>query len=339
MKILFITLSNIGDCFLSLPALDSLLAVYPKAEVTVMCGRRCAGIFEGNFYIKRCIIYERKISFLRRLGFLFELRNGRYDLVVDLRNSAIPLFLKAKYKTYPWVNAPRKIAHRSNRHLYKVEPFIRPLAIKAKFVPTEPGSRLFAGNKPDELLFKKSLCISDQDRRSADNLLNEVNISRSDKFILVSPGARSHIKRWPEDKFAELNNRLIQDFKVKVLIVGDEGDFSVCAAVQAKIPSGALNICAKTSLKSLAGLMEKASLIISNDSAVMHLASYLDRPVLAVFGPTDYQKYGPWGRSFEVVHSRLECSPCEIAQCSLGSLKCMEDINVDEVYAAAKKLL
>lgn len=327
MKILFITLSNIGDCFLSLPALDSLLAAYPKAEVTVMCGRRCAGIFEGNFYIKRCIIYDRKISFLRRLGFLFELKNYKYDLVVDLRNSAIAFFLKAKYKTYPWINAPPDITRMSDRHLYKVRPFIRPLAIKAEF------------EKSDELLFKKSLYISNQDRRSADSLLNEVNISPSDKFILVSPGARSHIKRWPADKFAELSNRLIQDFKVKVLIVGDEGDAPVCEAVRAQIPSGGLNICARTSLKSLAGLMKKAGLIISNDSAVMHLASYLDRPVLAVFGPTDYRKYGPWGRSFKVVHSRLECAPCEIAQCPRGSLKCMEDINADEVYAAAKKLL
>lgn len=334
MKILFITLSNVGDVILSLPALDSLLAAYPKAEVTVLCGERATGLFADNFYLKRCIVYDSSKGFRQKLRIFLELKKEVFDLLVDLKNSALPLLLKARHKTYPWFNASARIAHMRYRHLYKVQ----------KFAWSAPLDRA-------SFLFRKSLYISDKDRKVISNILDyEAGLSSEDKFIVVSPGARSHIKRWPADKFAPLCARLIEEFKIRVILVGDESDAQACAAVQKLIQQPVVNLCAKTSLKSLAALIERAQLVISNDSAVMHLASYLDRPTLAIFGPTDYKKYGPWANRSEVVYSKLGCSPCEVAQCPLGDalspplragagLKCMKDIGVEEVYAAAKRLL
>lgn len=324
MKVLFITLSNIGDCLLSLPALDSLLSAYPKAEVTVLCGERAMGLFADNFYLKRCIVYDSSKGFRQKLRIFLELKKEVFDLLVDLRNSALPLLLKASHKTYPWFKAPAKVTHMRDRHLYKVQKF-------AWSLPLDRAS----------FLFRKSLYISDKDRKVIFDILgNEAGLSSGDKFIVVSAGARSHIKRWPADKFALLCARLIEEFKIKVILVGDESDVETCAAVQKLIQQPVVNLCAKTSLKSLAALIERARLVISNDSAIMHLASYLDRPTLAIFGPTDYKKYGPWAVRSEVVQSKLGCSPCEAAQCPLGdTLKCMKDIGVEEVYAAAKRLL
>lgn len=330
MKILFITLSNIGDVILSLPALDRLLAVYPKAQATVVCGERAAGIFEDNFYIKRCIAVKGKTGLGKRFALTRELRKDAYDLIVDLKNSALPLFLKARHKTYPWLNAPGDIVHMSQRHLYKVKKFTRAIEIAQSYKGTIEGG---AG------ILRKALCVSSKDRAAAQNLLYGANVWHDDKFILISPGARSHIKRWPENKFIVLLDRISQELGQKIVIVGDETDAEICAAVKKGMASAAINLCAKTSLKCLAALAEKARAVISNDSAVMHLASYLDRPVIAIFGPTDYKKYGPWSSRSEVVRSRLDCSPCRAAQCKIGTLKCMDDIGVDEVYAAVKKLI
>lgn len=324
MKILFITLSNIGDVILSLPALDSLLSAYPKAEITVLCGERAMGLFADNFYLKRCIVYDSSKGFGQKLRIFLELKKEVFDLFVDLRNSALPLLLKARHKTYPWFNASAKVAHMRARHLYKVQKF-------AWSVPLDRTS----------FLFRKSLYISDKDRKVISDILEyEAGLSSEDKFIVVGVGARSHIKRWPADKFAPLCAQLIEEFKIKVILAGDESDRQACAAVEKLIQQPVVNLCGKTSLKSLAALIERAQLVISNDSAIMHLASYLDRPTLAIFGPTDYKKYGPWSGRSEVVHSSLGCSPCEVAQCKLGdTLKCMKDIGVEEVYAAAKRLL
>lgn len=331
MKILFITLSNIGDVILTLPALDSLIAVYPRAQVTVLCGERATGLFEGNFYIKECIPYNKRATFLERVKFCLGLKKQGYELIVDFKNSALPLLLGARHKTYPWLNAPAGTLHMSKRHLFKVRPFVQPLYIRDKL----EGKMASAGS----LLSRKGLFISDSDRRSGIDLLSQANISSDEKFILLSPGARSHIKRWPEEKFAGLGDKLAGELKIKVVIAGDVSDTEVCHAVKARMSYAAADLCARTSLKCLAAIVEKASLVISNDSALMHLASYLDRPTLAVFGPTDYKKYGPWAIRSEVVHSRVECSPCETAQCVRGDLKCFHDIGVEEVYAAARKLL
>lgn len=324
MKILFISLSNIGDVILSLPALDSLLAAYPKAEITVLCGERAMGLFADNFYLQRSIVYDAHKGFRSGLRILFELKKEVFDLLVDLKNSALPLLLKARHKTYPWFNASARIVHMRDRHLYKVQKF-------TWSVPRARGS----------FLSRKSLYISDKDREAISNILEyEAALSVEDKFIVVGPGARSHIKRWPVDKFALLCARLIEEFKIKVVLAGDESDGETCAAVQKQMPQPVVNLCGKTSLKSLAALIERAELVISNDSAIMHLASYLDRPTLAIFGPTDYKKYGPWSACREVVHSNLGCSPCEAAQCKIEDiLKCMRGIKVEEVYAAAKRLL
>jgi lipopolysaccharide heptosyltransferase II len=330
MKILFITLSNIGDVILSLPSLDRLLAVYPKAQATVVCGERAAGIFEDNFYIKRCIAVKGKTGIGKRFALMCELKKDAYDLIVDLKNSALPLFLKARHKTYPWFNAPGDIVHMSQRHLYKVKKFTRAFEIAQSYEGTIDGG---AGT------LRKALCVSGKDRAAAQNSLYDAPDWHDDKFILISPGARSHIKRWPVNKFAELADRLIRELGQKIIIVGDEGDAESCAALKKAMSSPAANLCAKTSLKSLAALTEKARAVISNDSAVMHLASYLGRPVIAIFGPTDSKKYGPWSSFSFVVRGKLNCSPCQAAQCKIGTLKCMDDISVDEVYAAVRRLL
>lgn len=330
MKILFITLSNIGDVILSLPSLDRLLAVYPKAQVTAVCGERAAGIFRDNFYIKRCITVKGKTGLWKRLALMRELKKDAYDLIVDLKNSAFPLFLKARHKTYPWFNAAGDIAHMSQRHLYKVKKFTRAFEIAQSYKGAIDGG---AG------ILRKALCVSSKDRAAAQNLLYEANTWHDDKFILISPGARSHIKRWPVNKFARLADRLIQEQGQKIIIVGDDGDAESCAALKKAMSFPAANLCAKTSLKSLAALTEKAQAVISNDSAVMHLASYLDRPVVAIFGPTDSKKYGPWSSISSAARSKLNCSPCGAAQCKIGTLKCMDDISVEEVYAAVRRLL
>ena len=84
--------------------------------------------------------------------------------------------------------------------------------------------------------------------------------------------------------------------------------------------------------------LQRAALVLSNDSASLHLASAVGAPTVAVFGPTDERKYGPTAPRSRVVRRRLFCSPCEQALCRF-SHECMRFIGADEVYDAAKRLL
>ena len=84
--------------------------------------------------------------------------------------------------------------------------------------------------------------------------------------------------------------------------------------------------------------MQRAQLVITNDSASLHLASTLDVPTVAIFGPTDEAKYGPTSRARRVIRRRLFCAPCEQALCRFHH-ECMRFISPDEVYEAARGLL
>ena len=116
-KILFMTLSNIGDVILTLPVLDSLRANYPKAKITVMCGVRPASIFKDNPFIDRLIIYDKHCGFNEKIGLFNTLRKEDFDLIVDLRNSFLSRILPAQYKTSPFLTLPRQISHMRHRHL------------------------------------------------------------------------------------------------------------------------------------------------------------------------------------------------------------------------------
>ncbi len=120
-KILFITLSNIGDVILTLPALDFLREEFPSAKITVIAGARPKEIFEDNPNINRLIVYNKHSKLKEKIKLFQELKQEKFDLVVDLRNSLFGAFLPAKYKTSPFLSLPKNMPHMKDRHLYRTQ--------------------------------------------------------------------------------------------------------------------------------------------------------------------------------------------------------------------------
>jgi ADP-heptose:LPS heptosyltransferase len=114
-KVLFITLSNIGDCILTLPVLDLLRENFPQAEITVMVGPRPKEIFAGNPYIHRLVVYDKYAGLKEKIRLFRELKQEKFDLVIDLRNSLFGALLPAKNKTSPFLVIPRQIRHKIGR--------------------------------------------------------------------------------------------------------------------------------------------------------------------------------------------------------------------------------
>ena len=325
-KILFITLSNIGDVILTLPALDALRQRYPEAKITVISGPRPKEIFEDNPKINRLIIYDKHTSLGQNFRLFNSLKKEHFDLVVDLRNTFFGLFLPAKHKTSPFKFIPKAIKHMSQRHLYRL-PIIdsRPLT---------PDSQLLT-----DKLKRDSLYIRPEDEEYINAILKENGIAPQDKIIVIAPGARSHIKRWSADKFLSLIPKLEQEFGAKIVLAGDKEDSAITQYILKNTGSPVADLAGKTSITELACLLKNSSCLITNDSAVLHLASYLDVPVAAIFGPTDETKYGPWSEKSVVVKKDIHCRPCAKAQCRYESLACMQVIRTEDVLRAVRDLL
>lgn len=319
-KILFISLSNIGDAVLSLPALDHLKANFPEAKVTVISGERPKELFEQNPWVEKVIVFDKRAPLKEQLGLFKQLKKEKFDLVVDLRDSFFGRFLAAGRNSSFFLKVPAQIKHMKDRHLY------RALGSRLKVLR---GGGIPAG----------ALHISPQDAQYVERLLETNSIRPEDKIIVVAPGARSHTKRWPEEKFVQLLKILAKEQSVKIILVGDKNDSSVNKYIAGNAKCPLLDLSDKTSLAQLACLLKRGALLITNDSASMHLASYIGTPVVAIFGPTDEKKYGPWSVVSEIVKKDISCRPCAKAQCRFESLACLNLVKVEDVMRAGRKIL
>ena len=126
-------------------------------------------------------------------------------------------------------------------------------------------------------------------------------VKHLEKIIVVSPGAADEKKRWSEEGFARVCDSVINDHRGSVVFVGDEVDKEGVARIQSRMRHRAVDLSGRATLLQVGYLLSRAKLLISNDSAPMHLASYLNVPVVALFGPTNPRRYGPWSEGSVVV--------------------------------------
>jgi len=308
-KILVISLSNIGDVILTFPVVDVLKEEFPSARLSMVVGPKAFPLVKINPLFDKVYVFDKHQSGLTTVRWVKALRREGFDLVVDLRNTAIPLLLSPKYRT-PIRRTKTEKQHMKNRHLARlcsVLPFI--VESKKRF----------------------ALVIPDQERKTISDLLNPF-VRPEEPFVIIGPGAANHLKRWASENFAKLSDALTQQYGWKIVFVGDANDRDIVEKITTQKKFPALNLAGKTTLLQLAALLEKSSLAIVNDSAIMHLASYLNIPVLALFGPTDSHKYGPWSGQSRVVRKNIFCSPCQKSGCAHDH-SCMTDIGVEDCLA------
>jgi len=146
-------------------------------------------------------------------------------------------------------------------------------------------------------------------------------------YVVLCPGAEyGPAKRWPY--FAELAARL----KQPVVLLGSQNDVSAAEGI------GGRNLVGRTTLDEAIDIIAGAELVVSNDSGLMHVAAALGRPLVALFGSSSPEKTPPQRGRSRVLWLKPECSPCYARECPLGHFRCMRELSVDMVLAAAGEL-
>ncbi|MBF0385594.1 MAG: glycosyltransferase family 9 protein [Candidatus Omnitrophica bacterium] len=308
-KILVVSLTNIGDVILTLPVIDILLRDFPSAKISVIIGPKAATLFSQNPFLDKIYIFNKNQPLLKTIKWVLWLRKQEFDMVIDLRNTAIPFFLNPPYRTSLF--SEKVNAHKKEKHLNRLSTLMA-----------------VGGNPPDKI----SIYVGKEDKAYVDTLLGDNNLV-SKTICLISPGAASEAKRWGENNFAETVLYLEKNKKLNVAFVGDEHDREIAEKINKLSGIGAVNFCGRTTLLQLAELIKRSSLVLANDSAVMHLASYLDVPILAIFGPTDPFLYGPWGKGGVYLSDKSNCAPC-LNRKSKSPHICLDNITVKKVIEA-----
>jgi len=157
-----------------------------------------------------------------------------------------------------------------------------------------------------------------------------------------NPGMVLSAKRWPPQRFAALTDRLIQERGTQVLLVGGPGDEPIATAIKEGMNQSPWDLTGQLTMGQLGALLERCNLFIGQDTGAMHLAVAVGAPVVAIFGPSDPQMYGPYSeRSITLWHD-VGCNPCLLHgrwNSACRHFRCIEAVTLEEVWEAATAFL
>jgi len=329
-RIVIIGPSNIGDAILASDVVASVRHRYPDAHLTLVVGERSHALFAGDPRIQTLVDADAFDSFLGRLKLAFDLWRYQPHVVVDLRHTLYPLLLKPLAMWRYLLQPPKTVIHVRDQHLWKLR------------VQAPPVKEVLAGHapgvQPPSAANGSALWLSAKDVAQVDQLCRRWGLAEARPLVVICPGARSHIKRWMAEGFARVADRLMTEARAQVVFSGEPAEEDVVEEVLGLMREQAHSAVGLTTIRQAAVLIQRAALVISNDSASLHLASAFRVPTVAIFGPTDADRYGPTSPQRRTIRRQLFCAPCEQALCRF-SHECMRFIPADEVYEAARDLL
>lgn len=328
-KILVIRVDGIGDLLNSTPAISLLRKSYPSAEITVLARPLNAPVLIGNPDVDRVLVFDndgKHGGTLARLQFYRELRRERFQLVVAMQTAMWSHFVAfisgAPYRlgryqkrfrstlTHAWRGRYRKgETHEVDRNLELV-----------RLICQGTGERkLVYRVLPDEIAAAKA-------RRTSWGI-------GDDAFLIgIHPGGSSFDKRWPEKHYADLADRLAQQYKATILLLRGPEEAELVQNIQEAMQFPAVTYAPET-IRELGALLSCCNMVICNDSGPMHLAAALDAPMVAIFGPTDHVAWHPLSENASIVRRDMPCWPCSAHKCKIG-WECTKKLPVKPVWDA-----
>lgn len=328
MKIVVRIPNWIGDAILARPALDSLAARYPEADIAIAAAGWVRDLFGGEGGRFRLLSLDGSGS-TRDIKASAALRAERFDLGLLLTNSfGSALQLRQAGIPERWGYGRDGRGFLLTRAVKPPDPQTQPRhqvhyyldLLKKLGLPTLPPSL--------------RLDLSEAERDQARRRLEEMGAGDGRPLVILNPGASyGPAKRWPAERFAALAGLLVRGRRARILLTGSPAEAAVTAEVASLMDEPAIDGAGRTTLRELLGLISRAALFVSNDSGPMHMANALRVPVVAVFGPTEPRATGPFHVPSTVLHKEAPCGPCLYRVCPFDH-RCLRAITAEEAYEA-----
>jgi len=341
-RILLLRLERIGDLLMALPAIADVRAAAPSAEVHLVVGSWNGGVARAIEAVTA--VQTLDANWLSRegdgLGMPALIRAARrwraaqYDLAInfepDIRSNVLLAASGAAWTAGYGSGGGGPLLDLA-------------LDYDTQAHTTDNARRLVAAVFGEAIRkdVAPAFVVPNDARQDAARLLSSVR--RPVVAIHVS-GGRS-IKQWDPERFAEIARRLIASVDATIVLTGSAADRPLVDFVKRQLPvARAIDVSGQAELLALAGILERADLLITGDTGPMHLAAAVSTPVVAIFGPSDHARYGPRGAFDRIVRVDLPCAPCNRirmppARCVGHIPDCLALVTADTVFAAAQSVL
>jgi len=330
-NILLVRFSAIGDILLLTPLLRALRRKHPDARLTVVTRTGFAPLLERNPRISQVIGWDPLTPLpelgrrLRDLGF-----THRLDLHDSLRSRMLRWHAGGRWTTYPKHRLARAALIHTHRDRYRDR---RPVA--ERYFDAAAGLEVTPDGGSLEMFLSRA------DLEAAEGFLAARGLGRSRQLVAVAPGAAHFTKRWPPHHWIALVRRLVEAGN-DVVALGGPQDLAIGEAVAAAGGEFAASARGAIDLPGSAALLKRARALISGDTGLMHLATAVETPVIALFGPT-VEQFGffPYRAKSAVLQRELSCRPCSAhggPRCPLSHHRCLQDLQPGDVLEALRRL-
>ncbi|MDE2058954.1 MAG: glycosyltransferase family 9 protein [candidate division NC10 bacterium] len=346
-RILIIKPSSIGDVVNALPFLSSLRRRYPDRYIAWLVEEEAAELLLGHPLLDRVIVSGRRrwgramrtpfrgpAALREAASLIAELRQGRYDLVVDLqgllKSALMVICAGARFRV--GLAGGREGSGRALTHVVPLPPgplhAVDRYLEAARFLGADTLSKAFVfPSRPD-------------DGARAEALLVEAGVRPNTLVIALNPQARWPTKLWGEEQFARVGEALARRHDARILVIGSSSDLPLARRLARCMNPAPFVAAGRIDLKVLIALLRRIDLLVTVDSGPMHLAAALGTPLVALFGPTDPRLIGPYGGDGVVLRVPLPCSPCSKRRCQIEADRlCMRSISIEQVVETASALL
>jgi len=310
---------------------------FPHARITFLIKKQYAELLNNSHYIDELVVFDplEGITGLRSIRKRF--RQEKFDLYINIHKNWRSSYLQMGLGAGRSTTYRKLIFKRTMLVWFKVNLYnsIRP--VYERYFDAVRQFGITYDGQGTEISFPETAMMK------VKKLLSEAGYSSGKPLVVICPSATYFNKRWKPEGFIETSRYLMHERSSFIVILGGKGDRPLCGMISSSLGEGSVNLAGVLRLAESAALLNIASLVIANDSGLLHMAQSQKTPVVGIYGPTTRELgYFPLEQNSTVVETKLSCRPCThngLNYCPRKHFKCMNDIQTDTVINAALKYL
>ena len=353
-KILIINPFGIGDCLFTTPLIKAIKQAYPEAPVSYWCNQRVKEIFKNSPRIDKVFalsrgdlkkIYQRsKLEAIKIfLRLLREIKKEGFSVAIDLsldqRYGLVTKLLGIKKRIgFNYKNRGLFLTHKIALDGYSGKHVVEHYLSLLEFIGISPKDK------------NLEIFVPDSYKTRAASILSRAGINKDSAIVGIAAGAgaswgqNASYKHWPAIKYAQLADKIIENYRAQVLIIGDSTESPIADIIMATMKNKAANLTGKLSLGELLAVIANLNLLVTNDGGPLHIAVASGIKTVSIFGPVDSAVYGPYPAQDKhiVIKKDLACAPCyrrfRMDIC-VHNKECINAISTEEVFEAIRRQL